>query len=62
MVIPNLVPLAQGLFMTECIADLLLISITIAPRDVERVLDARAGSPHSINADLEVYSPMVRVS
>lgn len=39
--------------MTETIADLLLISISIPPRDVEHVLDALARLPHAINADLK---------
>jgi hypothetical protein len=39
--------------MTESIADLLLISIAIPPRDVEHLLDALARLPYSINADLK---------
>jgi hypothetical protein len=39
--------------MTESIADLLLISIAIPPRDVEHLLDALAQLPYSINADLK---------
>jgi hypothetical protein len=39
--------------MTESIADLLLISIAIPPRDVEHLLDALAGLPYSINAGLK---------
>jgi hypothetical protein len=39
--------------MTECIADLLLISVTVSPRDVENVLDSLAGLPFPINADLK---------
>ena len=43
----------RGFFMTESIADLLLISIAIPPRDVEHLLDALARLPYSINADLK---------
>jgi hypothetical protein len=39
--------------VTESIADLLLISIAIPPRDVEHLLDALAWLPYSINADLK---------
>jgi hypothetical protein len=39
--------------MTESIADLLLISIAIAPRDVEHLLEALARLPYSINAGLK---------
>ncbi len=39
--------------MTESIADLLLISIAIPPRDVEHLLDALAQFPHPINAGLK---------
>jgi hypothetical protein len=39
--------------MTESIADLLLVSIAIPPRDVEHLLDALAKLPYPINAGLK---------
>lgn len=39
--------------MTASIADLLLISIAVPPRDVEHVLDSLARLPYPINADLK---------
>jgi hypothetical protein len=39
--------------MTAALNELLLISITIPPRDVERLLEALAELPYPINPDLK---------
>jgi hypothetical protein len=47
--------------MTECIAELLFLSIAISPGEVEHLLDSLASLPYPINADLKYDEWQTRV-